>query len=380
MTSAIALSLGLAFCATYGNARPEKPARVQRPAPGWKQKAKPRIDVVFALDTTGSMASLIAGAKRKIWSLANEIASGQPRPVVRFGLVGYRDLGDSYVTRATALTTDMDALFAELEAFWAEGGGDTPEHVNKALFDAIHKMSWSRGQNVLKMIFLVGDAPPHEEYDDGLTSPALARAARAKGIVINTIVAGNAQDTRRSWQRIASLAGGEFFAIEQTGNMMAVSTPFDAQLGKLNAELAETAVGWGDQATRASLERKKQARVAMKPEVAASAASFAAKAPGSGLGSGDLLADLEAGRVKIDEVPARQLPPEMRAMSAAERRQFVEKKRARRLSVQKQIAELGKKRDAWLKQKQKESNETSLDSEVMSAVKSQARRRIHVAY
>ena len=56
----------------------QQPAEVERP----------QIDVVFALDTTGSMSGMIAGAKEKIWSLANEISSGQPRPIVRFGLVG----------------------------------------------------------------------------------------------------------------------------------------------------------------------------------------------------------------------------------------------------------------------------------------------------
>jgi hypothetical protein len=230
------------------------------------------------------------------------------------------------------------------------------------------------------MIFLVGDAPPHDEYDDGLTSQGLARVSRNKGILINTIVAGNAEDTRQSWQRIASLAGGDFFAIQQTGNMVAVSTPFDADLGRLNRELVETTVGWGDQSRRQSVARKKEARVAMKPEVAASAASFAAKAPGRGLGQGDLVADLEAGRVKLDDVRSEQLPDEMRAMGAEERRKFVEDKRARRREVQKELFELSTKRDAWLKQKQKESKTRSLDSEVMSAVKSHARRKINVTY
>ena len=53
----------------------------------------PRIDLVFALDTTGSMAGLLDGAKRKIWAIANKVVSGQPRPDVRIGLVAYREIG-----------------------------------------------------------------------------------------------------------------------------------------------------------------------------------------------------------------------------------------------------------------------------------------------
>src|SRR5947209_362348 len=43
-------------------------------------KARPKVEVVFALDTTGSMSGLLDGAKRKIWSIANFIAQGNPKP------------------------------------------------------------------------------------------------------------------------------------------------------------------------------------------------------------------------------------------------------------------------------------------------------------
>ena len=45
--------------------------------------AKPRIEVAFVLDTTGSMSGLIDGAKRKIWQIANQLASGKPTPEIR---------------------------------------------------------------------------------------------------------------------------------------------------------------------------------------------------------------------------------------------------------------------------------------------------------
>jgi Mg-chelatase subunit ChlD len=72
--------------------------------------AGPRIDVVFALDTTGSMSGLIEGAKQKIWSVASAMADGRPTPRIRIGLVGYRDRGDDYVTRTTDLTEDIDEV------------------------------------------------------------------------------------------------------------------------------------------------------------------------------------------------------------------------------------------------------------------------------
>src|SRR5690606_27259016 len=54
----------------------------------------PRIDVVFAIDATGSMADEIDVVKEHVRSMMGRIRSGQPAPVVRFGLVAYRDHGD----------------------------------------------------------------------------------------------------------------------------------------------------------------------------------------------------------------------------------------------------------------------------------------------
>src|SRR5688572_12554359 len=90
---------------------------------------RPVVELVFVLDTTGSMTGLIEGAKAKIWSIANHAVSGQPTPEVRIGLVAYRDKNDAYETRWFDLTTDLDAVYENLMSFRAEGGGDTPEHV-----------------------------------------------------------------------------------------------------------------------------------------------------------------------------------------------------------------------------------------------------------
>src|SRR3954463_11220930 len=104
---------------------------------------KPKVEVVFCLDTTGSMGGLLEGAKQKIWAISNQIASGKPTPDLKIGLVAYRDKGDAYVTQVHDLTGDLDAVHAKLKTFQAQGGGDIPEHVNAALFDAVHKIKWS---------------------------------------------------------------------------------------------------------------------------------------------------------------------------------------------------------------------------------------------
>ena len=126
--------------------------------------AKPAVEVAFVLDTTGSMGGLIEGAKRKIWSIATAIVDSSPDADIRMGLVAYRDIGDDYVTRKIELTTDIQDLYASLLELRARGGGDWPESVNEALDVAVNKLKWTTGNDVRRIVFLVGDAPPHMDY------------------------------------------------------------------------------------------------------------------------------------------------------------------------------------------------------------------------
>ena len=48
-------------------------------------------------------------------------------------------------------------------------GGDGPESVNQALYEAVHQTAWSQEPNVYRAEFLVGEAEDHELawYDPG---------------------------------------------------------------------------------------------------------------------------------------------------------------------------------------------------------------------
>src|SRR5436309_15303678 len=127
MLSRIVLPAALAALAALAGLNPPAVAAPTRPA-----RSKPKVEVVFCLDTTGSMGGLIEGAKQKIWAICNQVASGKPTPDLKVGLVAYRDKGDAYVTRVTDLTDDLDEVHKHLMGFKAEGGGDAPESVNQA--------------------------------------------------------------------------------------------------------------------------------------------------------------------------------------------------------------------------------------------------------
>ena len=187
-------------------------------------ETKPRIEVCFVLDTTGSMGGLIEGAKQKIWSIANEMISTKPTPELKLGLIGYRDRGDEYVVKSFQLTDDIDSIYGHLRDFKAEGGGDEPESVNEALAEAIEKMPWSQDRKVLKIIFLVGDAPPHLDYADGPKYPELCRIAAKKDLIINTVQCGNIAETTPIWKEIAKLSEGSYAAIAQSGGVAVIAT------------------------------------------------------------------------------------------------------------------------------------------------------------
>src|SRR5262245_46261232 len=219
---------------------------------------KSQIEVCFVLDTTGSMGGLIEGAKQKIWSIANEIISAKPTPNVKFGLIGYRDRGDEYVTRLTPLTDDIDAIYADLRKFQAAGGGDTPESVSQALDEAVRKISWSTDRSVLKIIYLVGDAPPHTDYADGPDYREVCTVAAKRDLIVNTVQCGRDSETQKVWTEIARKAEGQYVALAQTGNMIAVTTPYDKPLAELNVAIGKTIVAYGAPAARAETRAKQE--------------------------------------------------------------------------------------------------------------------------
>ena len=353
-------------------APPKTVAPLTTPAP-----VRPRIEVCFVLDTTGSMSGLIEGAKQKIWSLANEIISAKPAPEVKFSLVGYRDRGDAYVVKTSALTDDIDRIYSELRAFKADGGGDTPESVSEALQAAVREAKWSDDKSVLKIIYLVGDAPPHTDYKDGPDYRTVCREAASKGVLINTIQCGNIAGTAEIWKEIAQKADGQYVALAQTGNMRIVETPFDKEMQELNQKIGTTLIGCGSVQVRQQVAAKQFASEAASASVASSRLSYNWKDGKSVQGGGELIDEIAAGRRKLEEVKKDELPEELRSLDADALKKHVETKAAERKALNEKLAELVKKRDAWLAEdaKKNQGAPDSFDVKVSSILREQAKAK-----
>jgi hypothetical protein len=347
--------------------------------------AKPLVEVAFVLDTTGSMGPLIEGAKRKIWSIATSILETSPDAEVRMGLVAYRDIGDEYVTKKFDLTADMQDLYGNLLALQARGGGDWPESVNEALEAGVAKLAWTQGPEVTRIIFLVGDAPPHMDYAQDTKYPDVVRMARERGIVVNAVQAGAARDTERVWRTIAQMGHGEYIPIPQDGgHLVVIETPFDIEIIELQKRVNGTIIPYGPRAQRERVNMKRR-QVSEAPAPAASdmvgylarRASRPGYAPEAVTGEGDLVADVAAGRKKVAALKDDDLPDNVRKMNEAERQAFIDKQLAERKALNEKLAALVKQRDAYMAAERRKvpvKTGDSFDRAVESTLKAQIKK------
>ncbi|RTL43758.1 MAG: VWA domain-containing protein [Candidatus Melainabacteria bacterium] len=183
-------------------------------APSIKSKngERPSLDLAFCIDTTSSMQGEIDTVKAKVKSMVARIAHSKSRPVVRVGLVAYRDFGDEYVTRFLDFSNDIDEVENSISNLMADGGGDGPEAVDRGLRVAINDLDWREDKRTAKLLFLIGDAPTHNDSEDDLQEQA--KFAAAKGIHINTIACdgleGYGDHGIPLYKKVAQLTNGNF--------------------------------------------------------------------------------------------------------------------------------------------------------------------------
>jgi len=166
---------------SYSDIQPEyDPNEVKKPT---------KLDVVFCIDTTGSMADDIDAVKAASAQIISSIA--QEYPDFRIAIVDYRDFneapyGDPDIdypyNDVLPFETDIAAVEAGIDSLAIGSGADWEESVYAALMHCIDGESlngWRIGSDVSRAIILIGDAPPHEpEPITGYTLSGVIAAAR----------------------------------------------------------------------------------------------------------------------------------------------------------------------------------------------------------
>src|SRR6476646_5323174 len=165
------------------------------------EETRSRVDVVFAIDRSGSMDGVIETAKQKVWAIVTEIAKSKPTPVLRIGLIGYGSADQDI--KFFPLTEDLDKAYENLVTFKVDMGGD--EWVGWAVKQATERMEWTPGKDALKIIFMVGNETAMQG-SDAVRYPKTVPEAIKKDITANAIYAGKpSREEEQTWREVAKL-------------------------------------------------------------------------------------------------------------------------------------------------------------------------------
>lgn len=191
---------------------------------------RPRLDLVFLVDATGSMGDEIAKLKASMRAMSQQISQLPGQPDICYGLVAYRDRGDAFLTRTHDFTDDLGAFQGVLARVQAGGGGDTPEALNEALHETVHRLSWRT--QAARMVVLVADAPPHLDYG-GPQYDLDMQAALAKGIKLFAVGASGLDPVGEYvYRQMAQYTAGRFVFLtyrdaDDPGSGPGTQTPHD---------------------------------------------------------------------------------------------------------------------------------------------------------
>lgn len=157
------------------------------------EKEEKCLDLVFAMDCTGSMSSYIITARDNIRKIVEDIVANEESDI-RLALIEYRDhppQDSTFVTRVHDFTRSPKKMRDWLDKAEARGGGDAPEAVTDALNDVL-KLTWR--EEAVKICVLVSDAPPHginaggdgfpNGCPDGLDPIEIVRKMASEGITL----------------------------------------------------------------------------------------------------------------------------------------------------------------------------------------------------
>lgn len=140
------------------------------------------VDIAFVVDATGSMGDEIEFLKLELEDVIRNTMEQHKSLSLRAASVFYRDKGDAYVTRNVGFNEDLLKALNFIKLQSAGGGGDTPEAVDQALETALDSLQWNPNART-RLMFLVLDAPPHNEAKERIRQLTLKAAAMGIRIV-----------------------------------------------------------------------------------------------------------------------------------------------------------------------------------------------------
>jgi hypothetical protein len=351
------------------------------------EEPRPKVQMAILLDSSSSMTGLIDQARAHLWKVVNQFIDadlGGQKPVLEVALLEYGagrlPAERGYTRLVVPLTNNLDKISEELSALTAVGRpGGSLESCGQIIELAVKRLDWSRSPKDLKCIFIAGN----EEFTQGPVDFRQAcRAAANQGITVSTVFCGErSEGVRLLWQEAAKLADGSFLNINHNEAPQVVETPQDKALAELNARLNQTYLAYGEVEARRAATRRQLEQDAEAAKLPSGANAERARFKGSALyrnESWDLVDALQSGKVKLNELNDEQLPDNLRKLPAEKRQAYVDQLAKTRAELQSKIAELSKKRGAYLKEEQQNRalpSESALDKALIDAVQQQAEKK-----
>ena len=322
----------------------------------------PHVDLAILLDTSNSMDGLINQARAQIWKIVTGMATAEKdgqTPQFRVALYEYGNSGlpsdGGWVRQVLPLTDDLDAVSEKLFALSTNGGD---EYCGRVIEAAALGLEWGPGEEDLKVIVIAGNEP----FTQGPTDyKAACKTAIEKGIVVNTIFCGPEQEGRDTgWADGATLADGTYAHIDQDQQVAEIETPFDKELAALSTKINGTYLAYGMRAEQLRFSENQTLQDANAGGFGGGIAATRAMAkasPAYANAARDVVDAAKQENFKLSDIPAENLPEELKGKSAEEQKKIVDEKSAEREKLQQQIADLSAKRSAYLVEERKKQAE-----------------------
>jgi hypothetical protein len=342
-------------------------ADAQAPGPNRQPVAnqQPKIQLAILLDTSNSMDGLIDQARQQLWQAVNEFSKAKRdgvTPELEVAVYEYGNNGidarQGHTRQVVGLTRELDKVSEALFSLTTNGGNEYCGHV---IARAVDGLQWGTSPNDVKAIFIAGNEP----FTQGPTPFAEAiSAAKARGIVVNTVHAGDYQaGVSEGWRQGALLAGGNYMSIDHNQAVVHVETPQDEQIASLNAQLNKTYIPYGMEGAAGAARQQEQDSKSSGVSIGLLAERAKAKAMAFyNNARWDLVDAVEAGEADLDKMEPEALPEEMQAMTPEARKAFVDERAKERAELKAKIVELSRQRDAYAAEQLKDQATESADT------------------
>lgn len=353
--------------------------RAEDPVKQVERKSK-EIDLVVCLDVSGSMDGLIDSAKLRLWDIVNELARLKPTPNLRVALYSYGHstypASHGWVRKEIDLTTDLDEVYAKLNALTINGG---EEYVARVCKTALTDQRWSQSKDALRLIFVCGNEPVDQDRTVRLQD--VAALANEQQVIINTIYCGSQGSSESDgWAAFAAKCGGKFATIDQNRakSLPQIQTPYDKEILTRNEQLNGTYVTFGVDGQKGAQKQQLQDANAVANAPAAGLARAEAKAGAAYRNSSwDLVDKLkEDPKFDLSQLKPEELCDEMKKLKPEDRLAYVQKKSQEREKLKKEIGELSVKRqkhiEEELKKQPKDAAGQALDEALKIIIREQA--------